>query len=214
MNKDDLTALTEAPANELLEGALTGISSDDRNVRVLAVRMLQKAADAAELSSDQYERAVAGLRAGLDDPKRRVREVALKSSSPFLGHPDIVERIREMVEDGNEKRRIRTDAIRALSSASALGQAGAEAIAQILEIPGLRRVALLWLAQMPVTEQVKGLLEEFVEHGTREEAIMATRALCGYRIVNLGAIDASERRAFAQSADLAFGRAWYWIKRD
>lgn len=51
----------------------------------------------------------------------------------------------------------------------------------MLEIPALGQPALLWLAQVPITDQVKELLEAFVETGTREEAVMATRALCGYQ---------------------------------
>ena len=62
--------------------------------------------------------------------------------------------------------------------------------------------------------QVKALLQEFVKTGTREEAVAATRALCGYKVITLGEVDdEKERKRIARTCDLAAGRVFYWIKR-
>ena len=57
----------------------------------------------------------------------------------------------------------------------------------------------------------EALLNEFVRSGNKEEAVAATSALCGYRLVNWGS---------AKSAELAAAGAVhvrgvdYWIRRD
>lgn len=214
MTKEDLMQLENASADDRLGGALQALTSDNRNVRVLALRILGTVGANDALSEDQAERAATGICTALNDTKRRVRKVALQSCVPYLKSPEVVRRLREMVEDVSETRKLRGGAVAALSSASAMGPAGAKALGEILEIPAMRLHALIWLAQVEMTDQVSELLEEFVDTGTREEAIMATRVLCGYRMVNLGSIDPSQRRTFARSARLAYGRAWYWVKRD
>jgi hypothetical protein len=215
MNKKALQSLASKPVDDRLKGIQSALADDDRNLRVFALRFLRDTAADSDLNDAQFEDAVASICSGLKDTKRRVRDVALKSCQPFLSHQDVVNRLREMVHDDKEKRKLRGGAIAALSNASALGPAGAEAVSEMLEIPALRQPALLWLAQVPLTDPVKELLQAFVETGSREEAVMATRALCGYRIINLAAItDPKKRREFAQSGYPASGRAWYWMKRD
>ena len=105
-------------------------------------------------------------------------------------------------------------AVSVLAMARALGDASSVRAADLQKLRGFRHQLLLWLCQGPVNDNVKALLETFVEDGTREEAIMATRALCGYRIVNLGAFESSKRREITQTSHIAFGRVWYWVKRD
>ena len=61
---------------------LPHLDSDDRNIRVAALRVLAFCDGPA---------AADGILRGLDDPMRRVRNVAAKSSVRFLDDPRIVE---------------------------------------------------------------------------------------------------------------------------
>jgi len=85
--------------------AREAIRSPDRNMRVRALR--------AVFAEPKPEGADVIL-AGLGDAKRRVKEVALKSSKPFLGDARVVERITAMVTDETEYHRIRDKALFAL----------------------------------------------------------------------------------------------------
>src|SRR5438105_8411028 len=60
---------------------LPHLDSDDRNIRVAALRVL---------ASTDGPDAVTGILRGLDDPVKRVREVAAKSSAGFLNDERIV----------------------------------------------------------------------------------------------------------------------------
>src|SRR5689334_3959037 len=66
------------------------LDSDDRNVRVAALRVLAWSDDRG---------AVDGILRGLDDPVKRVREVAAKSTPRFVSDRRIVERLQRAVED-------------------------------------------------------------------------------------------------------------------
>jgi hypothetical protein len=70
--------------------------------------------------------------------------------------------------------------------------------------------------RLDLTDHVKELLEAFVEDGSKAEAIMATRALCGYRVINIGQFDGNEvvQRTISQTCEIAAGRVFYWITRD
>ena len=56
-------------------------------------------------------------------------------------------------------------------------------------------------------------LRYVIETGTKEEAVAATRALCGFKVVNLGAVPPAERRRVARTHELAQGRVFYWVPR-
>ena len=189
--------------------ALEAIKSQDRNIRVRALR--------AVFSEAKPEGADVIL-AGLGDVKRRVKEVALKSSKPFLGDPRIVERITAMVTDETEYHRIRDKALLALgggfpnvNAAGQLPKAAIDALRSLAAVDKYRGDVLSRLVRMDLTPEVEALLKEYVRSGTKDEAVAATRALCGYRLVNWGK---------AKPADLAAAGAVhasgvdYWIRRD
>ena len=126
MNKQALKNLVDisgASVNEKLKATLKGFESDDRNVRVYALRLLTQFTSHDSLSDDDFELAAQVVCAGLSDSKRRVRHIALKLSSPFLAHSNVVNRLREMSDDPGEKTKIRIGAISALTMASTLGEA-------------------------------------------------------------------------------------------
>lgn len=189
--------------------ALEAIKSPDRNIRVRALR--------AAFSEAKPEGADVIL-AGLGDGKRRVKEVALKSSKPFLGDPRVVERITAMVKDETEYHRIRDKALFALgggfpnvNAAGQLPKAAIDALRSLAAVDKYRGDVLSRLVRMDLTPEVEALLKEFVRSGNKEEAVAATRALCGYRLVNWGSAKPAE---LAAAGAVHAGGVHYWIRRD
>ena len=191
------------------EEALDAIRSEDRNVRVRALR--------AAFNEARPEGAEVIL-AGLGDSKRRVKEVALKSSKPYLGDRRVVERITAMVEDETEYHRIRDKALFALgggfphvNKAGQMPEPAISALRSLAAVDRYRGAVLDRLVRMDLTPDVEALLEEYVRSGTKDEAVAATRALCGYRLVNWG--NPKHDDVVAAGAVHARG-ADYWIRRD
>jgi hypothetical protein len=189
--------------------ALEAIKSPDRNIRVQALR--------AAFSAAKPEGADVIL-AGLGDGKRRVKEVALKSSKPFLSDARIVERITAMVQDETEYHRIRDKALLALgggfpnvNAAGQLPKAAIDALRSLAAVDKYRGDVLNRLVRMDLTPEVEALLKEFVRSGNKEEAVAATRALCGYRLVNWGTAKPAE---LAAAGAVHAGGVHYWIRRD
>jgi hypothetical protein len=189
--------------------ALEAIKSPDRNIRVQALR--------AAFSAAKPEGADVIL-AGLGDGKRRVKEVALKSSKPFLSDARIVERITAMVQDETEYHRIRDKALLALgggfpnvNAAGQLPKAAIDALRSLAAVDKYRGDVLNRLVRMDLTLEVEALLKEFVRSGNKEEAVAATRALCGYRLVNWGTAKPAE---LAAAGAVHAGGVHYWIRRD
>jgi hypothetical protein len=190
--------------------ALEAIRSADRNMRVRALRAVF--AEAEPEGADV-------ILAGLDDSKRRVKEVALKSSKPFLGDRRVVERITAMVEDGAEYHRIRDKALFALgggfprvNDAGQLPEVAISALRSLAAVDRFRGAVLGRLVRMDLTPEVEALLKEYVHSGNKEEAVSATRALCGYRLVNWGSAKPAELAA--AGAVRAGSGVHYWIRRD
>jgi len=189
--------------------ALEAIKSPDRNIRVRALR--------AAFSEATPEGADVIL-AGLGDGKRRVKEVALKSSKPYLGDPRVVERITAMVTDETEYHRIRDKALFALgggfpnvNAAGQLPKAAIDALRSLAAVDKYRGDVLSRLVRMDLTPEAEALLKEFVRSGNKDEAVAATRALCGYRLVNWGTAKPAELAAAGAVHD---GGVHYWIRRD
>lgn len=190
--------------------ALEAIKSADRNVRVRALRAVfaEPEPDGADV-----------ILAGLSDSKRRVKEVALKSSRPFLGDHRVAERIAAMVADETEYHRIRDKALFALGGgyphvnrAGTLPSVAIKALSSLASIERYRSAVLSRLVRMDLTPEVEALLKEFVNSGTKEEAVAATRALCGYRLVNWGSAKPAELAA--AGAVRAGSGVDYWIRRE
>jgi HEAT repeat protein len=194
-----------------IDEALAALSSDDRNVRARAIKIL--AQHSGRLAAE-------GMLKGLNDPKRRVRENAAKLCGAFARHPEIAVKLQQMVNDSAEKLKIRRYALAALlgghvdrASAPELNIAK-ESIEQLLQSEAHRQAILLGLLQLELSDKVVTLLKTFVKDGSKEEAVAATRALCGFKVMNLGSIkDPTERRLVASTCDLAFGQVYYWVTR-
>jgi hypothetical protein len=210
--RDVLEQLGNPSQDEIVDSALAGLASDDRNVRVLMLRVLGRQSGC---------RAMRGILTGLSDPKRRVREVAIRSSRSFRDYPEITDRLSAMVTDECETRRIRGLALRSLAGVggplvSKLPTGAAQALISLARSDTYRTGILICLLHLDLTEHVEDLLREIVRNGTKDEAVMATRALCGYRVVNLGQLETNPavRRYVTESCDIAAGSVLYWVKRD
>ncbi len=196
----------------IIDTALAGMQSADRNVRVLMLRVL---------GGQSGERAMGGILAGLNDPQRRVRQVAIQSCANYLEFPAITDRLKAMVLDETEKRKIRHHAMNALAGGmgglvAELSETAAEALTSLAQMDQYRFAILFGLLTLDINERVEALLKDFVTNGSKDEAIMATRALCGYRVINIGVFDGHKaiQQQVMQTCDIALGRVWYWIKRD
>jgi len=189
--------------------ALEAMKSQDRNLRVRALRAA---------FADAKPEGAGVILAGLGDTKRRVKEVALKSSKPFLGDPRVVARITAMVTDETEYHRIRDKALFALgggfpkvNEAGQMPEAAISALRSLASIDKYRGAVLGRLVRLGLTPQVEALLKEYVRSGNKEEAVAATRALCGYRLVNWGSAKPAE---LAAAGAVHAGGVDYWIRRD
>jgi hypothetical protein len=206
-----LERLGNPTPDEIIETALAGLKSDDRNIRVLMLRVLQ---------GQTGEKAMRGILAGLNDKVRRVRDVAIKSSGNYHQFPEITSRLRELVTDEQEKRKIRGEALGSLAGAGGsvgedLTKTAAEALETLAKTEKYRRNIVFQLLRLDLTDCVEALLKQFVVNGTKAEAILATRALCGYRVIHIGMFehDKAVQRHIIQSCELAAGRMFYWITR-
>ena len=173
-----------ASDEELATAALAGLDDDDRNVRVRAVWALSVLDD---------PQVVDGTLRALRDPARRVREVAMKSANPrVLGSAEVVEELRRIAEDEGEIDRLRRYAFWALSSVKArdaLPELAAESMRDLMGSEQFREQLLRRLCNPRVAPRLdparREILQEFVRTGTKDEAVMATRALCGQVLVSV-----------------------------
>jgi hypothetical protein len=209
---DVLAEIGNPTRDEIIDTALQGLQSDDRNVRVVMLRVLRCQSGA---------KAMCGILTGLTDAKRRVREVAIKGSLNYRDHPEVALRLKAIITDDGEKRKIRRRALDALAGGVGvlvqdLTGAAADALGSLAQMPQYRFDILFGLLSLDLNERVEELLREFVKEGTKEEAVMATRALCGYRVVHIDILesDKATQERIRETCEIALGRAWYWVKRD
>lgn len=203
--------LGNSSPDEIVETALAGMQSEDRSIRVLMLRLLKH---------QTGEAAMRGVLAGLNDPMRRVRSVAVMSSGNYLQFPEITDRLKEIVTDEDEKRKIRSQALSTLAGASQkakedLSETVTDALQSLARTEQYRFNILFGLLRLDLTERVEELLREFVKDGTKAEAIMATRALCGYRVIHIDsfAYDKAVQKRILQTCEQAAGRMFYWMPR-
>ena len=75
-----------------------------------------------------------------------------------------------------------------------LPPAAARELESMALIPALRPSVLYALLRKEISDTVSKQLQLFVDTGTRDEAVAATRALSGHRIAHLGALKRSKRK--------------------
>jgi HEAT repeat protein len=177
---EDFNRLREAalesigrPADdEVVGSAIELLDNDDRNLRVAALRILAAYLDRSDV--------VAALLVASHDPVRRVRALALSLAPP--DHPAVRDRLTDVAQDDDEYHRIRTDALGRLARRP-LDPETLEPMRRILDRESDRRRILFTLASRRLDDVAAEVLREIVRSGTKEEAIAATRALCGWVLV-------------------------------
>lgn len=166
-----LDALGRPSDDEVAAAAIALLADPDRNLRVVALRVLA-----------WYRRrdVVDALLAATHDPVRRVRRIALAIAP--AEDSAVAARLVEVAEDEDEYHRIRGDALVRVAS-HALRPETVEPLRRILERDGDRRRVLLVLAARGLDDVAREVLRDVVRTGTKEEAVVATRALCGQVLV-------------------------------
>jgi HEAT repeat protein len=158
--------------DEVASSAIELLENDDRNLRVAALRILAAYRDRDDV--------VGALLVASHDPVRRVRALALSLAPPE--HPAVRDRLTEVAQDDDEYHRIRTDALARLAKRP-LDPETLEALRRILDRESDRRRILFTLASRRLDDVAAEVLRDIVRNGTKEEAIAATRALCGWVLV-------------------------------
>jgi hypothetical protein len=196
-------ALAEA-ATVSAADVLPHVRSEDRNERVAALRVLAIVDDPA---------AVDGLLLGLDDEKKRVRNVAAKSCLRWLTDSRITARLQKAIEDGETGSA--RPAFELLSGLyiSAYDDAHpimTDVLSTLARTNEHRMNVLIALLRAPLHDRVRELLQDIVENGTREEAVLATRRLCGLRVVRLEPLAPEVQTRIKQTCERAWGQVWWW----
>jgi len=181
-----LEALGSPSEDDLVVAGLELLRSDDRNDRVAALRVL-----GWHLTEPRVAEAV--LRA-TSDPVRRVREIATRMVP--VHHPGAAERLLDISTDEHEYHKISRIAFMRVARRD-LRPETAESIRELLDAESYRQKILLVFLTQGAPAGAEPLLEHVVQVGSKQEAVAATRVLCGYRVVRIdqGAVD-------LQSADL------------
>jgi hypothetical protein len=208
-----------ADADEVVS-ALASLESDDRNVRVKVLRLLALFPDA---------RATESVLRGLRDPSRRVREVAMKSAHPHhVASPEVVSRLRAIAEDEGETGRLRRHAFFVLSSSAtrtAVPDIARDSLLGLMDSARFRLPILVRLCKTAThTPESRAILHEFVRTGTKDEAIMATRALAGQVLVGTLLLSPEQRQQLQDTCDPGprirgttfgenVGHSW-WVPRE
>ena len=205
-----LTELGRPDDREVVAAAVDGLASDDRNVRVAMLRVL------AWYPSDE---AAVGIVRGLRDPVRRVREVAAKSARAFTPYPAVAAELRTLVESESDER-VRRPAFGALAGDMALPYGpnvsliAFDTLHSFTQVDRFRpRVLFAALRATELTDDIRALLEEIVRVGTKEEAVSATRALCGFRVARIEEYEPGEQRRIKETCARAGGDVYYWVPR-
>lgn len=190
-----LGALGDPDTETLIASGLAALASDDRNLRVAALRVLRW-----HLGDDRVADAV--LRA-TRDPKRRVRRIAVQLCALLIDRPGVAARLREIVDDPDETNKISGTALGSLAGSSLAGAPGSglRSVSDLLSSDAFRERVLMLILQQRPDEATRELLHDVVRNGSKGEAIAATRVLSGMRMVNLAHVPPEQRKRVQETAD-------------
>lgn len=201
------------PADEtVVDFAVELLSCSDRNLRVLALRVLEHF---------HGDRARPGLLAGLRDEKRRVCAAAIQACPNYLEYEAVPERLEEIVRDTALKRKLRRRALSMLAGNE--GRLGGDltrpAYAALRQLMGEReyRFAILFgLVRLDAAPRIVSLISDFAASADEMERRMAGRALGGERVIHIDrcAADEAVHQRVMQTCDIAHGRMYYWLPRE
>lgn len=171
-HRQALEVLGHPADDDVVSSALPLLSDPDRNLRVVALRVLGWYYDRPEVA--------AAIVQASRDPGRRIRRIALHLLR--ADRPEGARRLLEMAQDPQEHHRIRTEALVKLARRGQ-NEETLSGLRSLLEQRTDRGRVLVALLTQAVDPAARELLEHIVEVGSKEEAVAATRALCGFRLV-------------------------------
>ena len=213
VNADDVMRELGDPAAEAIVcSAVEQMSHSDRNIRVLALRVLEHY---------RGDRALQGLLAGLHDEKRRVCAAAIQACPNYLEHKAVAERLEEIVRDTGVKRKLRRRALSMLAGNEGrlqgdLTGAASAALRRLMAEQEYRFAILFSLVRLDDAPKIESLLKEFAASADVMGRQMAGRALRGERVIHIDryAADEGMRQRIMQTCDIAHGRMYYWLPRE
>ncbi len=196
-----LDALGRPDADEIVASAVGAIGSADRNLRVAALRVLRW-----HLGDP---RAVDAVVRSTRDPSRRVRRAAIILCGMLTEQTGVADRLREVIEDPREITKIARTALTVLVSTAGrpLPETVQRSLTELLQADTHREHVLLRLLQQRLDDSARAILREIVRTGSKGEAVAATRALLGQRIINLAHVPPEKRKdveATAEPVDLSW----------
>ncbi len=191
-----LDALGRPSDDDVVTSAIGALASDDRNLRAAALRVLRW-----HLGDP---RAIDAVVRATDDAARRVRRIAVGLCGLLTDRPRVADRLREMIDDPREVPKVARCALSALVNTAVrpLPESVRRSIVDLLDADALREHVLLRLLQQPLDDSARAILRDVVRTGSKGEAVAATRALCGQRIVNLAHVPPEQRRDVEATAEL------------
>ena len=213
VSADEVLRQIGDPTDEaIIDFAVEHMSCSDRNIRVLALRVLEHY---------RGDRALQGLLAGLHDEKRRVRAVAIQACPNYLEHKAVAERLEEIVRDTGVKRKLRRRALSMLAGNEGrlqgdLTGAASASLRRLMAEQEYRFAVLFGLVRLDVAPRIVSLIEALSASTEEIERRMAQRALGGERVIHIdrNAGDEGMRQRIMQTCDIAHGRMYYWLPRE
>lgn len=207
-----LSQIGDPSAEAIVDFAVEQMSCSDRNIRVLALRVLE-----------QYrgDRALPGLLAGLRDEKRRVRAAAIQACPNYLEQEAVAERLEEIVRNTALKRKLRQRALSMLAGNEGrlggdLTRAAAAALRRLMAEQKHRFAILFSLVRLDSAPRIVSLVSDFAASTDEMERQMAGRALGGERVIHIDrcAADEEMHQRIMETCDIAHGRMYYWLPRE
>lgn len=196
----------------IIAAAEAGMADEDRNVRVLMLRLL---------THYPTEAALPALLQGLEDEERRVQEAAVRSAKSFLSFPAVTDRLATMITHSTARPKLRTLALDTLTGVTGgepvaqLPSAAVLALSRLAQRSDLQSEILPRLLRLELTPELERLLHSLAATLPPDEAAMAGKALAGEKVINLGQIaDPAERRRVSRECEPAFGRVYFWVPRS
>lgn len=194
-------------SEEIVATALEGLKSKDRNIRVAMLWILK---------NEKTRQSTEGILLGLNDTKRRVRRTAIRASGNYLDDKRITDKLLAIIEDEKEGKNchqafaILTGERRDFFNEE-IPEAAITYIKHLSQSDKYRDSILNRLCQAEkLTPEITELLKAYIKEGTKEQAILATKALCGYMIVHCK----QEKEKFKNLCEpVGTSEVLYWVKR-
>ena len=197
---------------QLVDFALQQMQNEDRNVRVLMLRIF------VHQSGD---RAARGVLAGLRDNTRRVCSVAIKACPNHLHDEEIVQQLLAIARDDDRKLKLRRRALSMLAGdegrwAGDLTPAVFAALKDLMRLAEYRIAIVFGLVRLDAEPHIQSLLHEFAKSRDTSEAQLARRALSGERVIHIDnySNDLPVQRHIKETCEIAHGRMYYWLPRE